>query len=90
LDGYELTAPVDAFYPCNYGMHNLNGNVAEVVSNSDIVFGGSFAGLGKNCLNPSSDDYYFWLQPERTALPSPQVGFRIVMNGFCDLIEHKK
>jgi formylglycine-generating enzyme required for sulfatase activity len=90
LDGYELTAPVDAFYPCNYGMHNLNGNVAEVVSNSDIVFGGSFAGLGENCLNPSSDDYYFWLQPERTALPSPQVGFRIVMNGFCDLIEHKK
>ena len=90
LDGYELTAPVDAFYPCNYGMYNLNGNVAEVVSNSDIVFGGSFAGLEEHCLNSPIDEYSDWLEPERTTLPSPQVGFRIVMNGIYDQNEHKK
>lgn len=90
LDGYELTAPVGAFYPCNYGMYNLNGNVAEVVSNSDIVFGGSFAGLEEHCLNSPIDEYSYWLEPERTTLPSPQVGFRIVMNGIYDQIEHKK
>jgi hypothetical protein len=30
------------------------------------------------------------LEPERTTLPSPQVGCRIVMNGIYDQIEHKK
>ena len=89
LDGYELTAPVDVFYPCNYGIYNLNGNVAEVVSNSDIVFGGSFAGIEENCINYSSGEYYL-PAPERTTLPSPQVGFRIVMNGIYNQIEHKK
>jgi formylglycine-generating enzyme required for sulfatase activity len=90
LDGYELTAPVNAFYPCKYGMHNLNGNVAEVVSNSDIVFGGSFADMDENCSNFLIDNYYFLNEPERTSLPSPQVGFRFVMNGIYDQNKHKK
>ncbi len=78
LDGYELTAPVDAYNPCEFGIYNLNGNVAEAVSDSDIVFGGSFASMQENCTNFGMNDF---LALERISVPSPQVGFRVVIDG---------
>jgi formylglycine-generating enzyme required for sulfatase activity len=75
LDGFELTAPVDSYEPCKYGIYNLNGNVAEAVSNSDFVFGGSFASMALNCTNLGINDSIL----EKIELPSPQVGFRFVM-----------
>jgi formylglycine-generating enzyme required for sulfatase activity len=75
LDGFEFTAPVDSYFPCSNGLYNLNGNVAEAVLNSDYVFGGSFASMLENCRNLGSE--YAFL--EKINLPSPQVGFRFVM-----------
>ena len=74
-DGFEFTAPVDSYYPCGNGLYNLNGNVAEAVLNSDYVFGGSFASMLENCQNLGSEYAYL----EKINLPSPQVGFRFVM-----------
>jgi formylglycine-generating enzyme required for sulfatase activity len=96
LDGFELTAPVNSYYPSLFGIHNTNGNVAEVVSNSDYVLGGSFASMNGNCSNGVySNDWIFFehwpeLLPEKISLPSPQVGFRFVMEGFYHYEEHKK
>jgi formylglycine-generating enzyme required for sulfatase activity len=95
LDDFELTAPVNSYYPSKFGIHNTNGNVAEVVSNSDYVLGGSFASINGNC---SNEIFYNWslfdnwteVLPEKITLPSPQVGFRFVMEGFYDNEEHKK
>ncbi|MBM3186146.1 MAG: SUMF1/EgtB/PvdO family nonheme iron enzyme [Bacteroidetes bacterium] len=89
LDGFELTAPVNSYYPSRFGIHNTNGNVAEVVSNSDYVLGGSFASMNGNCSNQIFDGNLNIL-PELITLPSPQVGFRFVMEGFYDYEEHKK
>jgi hypothetical protein len=96
FDGFELTAPVNSYYPSLFGIHNTNGNVAEVVSNSDYVLGGSFASMNGNCSNGIySNDWIFFEQlpellPEKISLPSPQIGFRFVMEGFYDNREHKK
>ncbi|MFM7301148.1 MAG: formylglycine-generating enzyme family protein, partial [Crocinitomicaceae bacterium] len=86
LDGFELTAPVNSYYPSRFGIHNTNGNVAEVVSNSDYVLGGSFASMGWNCSNDMFFDHWSSESlPEKISLPSPQVGFRFVMTGFNEL-----
>jgi formylglycine-generating enzyme required for sulfatase activity len=87
LDGYELTAPVDAYYPCEYGIYNLNGNVAEAVSDSEIVFGGSFASMLENCSNLGMNGYN---SSEQISLPSPQVGFRIVLEEKYTWIKSSK
>jgi formylglycine-generating enzyme required for sulfatase activity len=85
LDGFELTAPVNAFNPSEFGMYNINGNVSEVIMDSDIVFGGSFASMTDNCRNLEEN-----FQIEKISLPSPQVGFRFVMDGKYNQVEHKK
>lgn len=84
LDDFELTAPVNSYYPSKFGIHNTNGNVAEVVSNSDYALGGSFASMNGNCSNMIFGDYPSILL-ELITLPSPQVGFRFVMTGINEL-----
>ena len=86
LDGYELTAPVDAYYPCEFGIYNLNGNVSEAVSDSDIVFRGSFASMQENCTNFRMNDFQAL---ERISVPSPQVGFRVVIDGKCTWLKRQ-
>lgn len=89
IDGHALTCPIDAFnlekllgYKLPMEAYNLNGNVAEAVSNSELALGGSFASFGHECmLEPIN---YIKLFPtfrtgENIELPSPLVGFRFVM-----------
>lgn len=85
IDGYELTAPVASYNPSNFGVFNANGNVSEVVSNSNFVLGGSFASMDGNCTNEIFFDNWIFILPEQIPLPSPQVGFRFVMTGMNDL-----
>lgn len=89
LDGYELTNPVAAFgltklldFKFPYELYNLNGNVAEVVTDSDLVLGGSFASFEQECMS-YLDENMAGLTPlkrgEDIKLPSPQVGFRFII-----------
>lgn len=89
LDGYELTNPVAAFqltkllnFKFPYELYNLNGNVAEVVTDTDLVLGGSFASFEHECMS-YLDENIAGLTPikigEDIKLPSPQVGFRFIM-----------
>jgi formylglycine-generating enzyme required for sulfatase activity len=87
LDGYELTAPVGSYKYSNFGLCNEHGNVAEVVSNSDFVIGGSFASMNGNCTNEIFFSYNINVLPEKIFLPSPQVGFRFVMTGMNQLLD---
>lgn len=66
----DITAP-SISYPANeYGLYNLNGNVAEMVSDAQIAVGGSWYSPGYDVRNQS-------IMPFREA--SPFVGFRPVM-----------
>ena len=35
MDGFQITAPVDAYYESDYGLFNVCGNVAELVKVGD-------------------------------------------------------
>jgi len=41
-----ITAPVDSYWPNEYGLHNASGNVAEMVSETGIAMGGSWNSTG--------------------------------------------
>lgn len=71
LDGYDLLAPVDGFPKDDMGIYNMFGNAGEMVLNEDYSVGGSWA----FCFN----DYGYFIEETQT-LPSPQVGFRMVMH----------
>ena len=71
LDGYELLAPIKGFPRDKAGMYNLFGNASEMISNKDYSLGGSWA----SCLY-----YNDSIIKENEPLPSPKVGFRLVMH----------
>ncbi len=60
---------VGAFMPNNFGLYNMVGNVAEMVSDKEIAKGGSWNDTGDHIKITSK-------QPLKT---SPQIGFRPVM-----------
>jgi sulfatase modifying factor 1 len=70
LDGYDLLAPIDEFPKDELGIYHLIGNAAEMVINKEYSVGGCWA----TCLENSYD-----LIEESIGLPSPKVGFRMVM-----------
>jgi sulfatase modifying factor 1 len=39
----DKTAPVKSFYPNNFGLYNMSGNVAEMLSDRNIVKGGGWS-----------------------------------------------
>ncbi len=41
-DGSDVTTPVDAYYPNDFGLYNMAGNVAEMVAEKGIAKGGSW------------------------------------------------
>lgn len=67
LDGADITAPVESYFPNLLGLYNMNGNVAEMVSEKGIAVGGSWASTGYDVRNESIMNY---------TQPSPLVGFR--------------
>lgn len=47
----QLTTPVDAYWPGNSGLYNMNGNVAEMVATPGIAVGGSWQCPGYDVRN---------------------------------------
>jgi hypothetical protein len=74
-DGYCLTAPVNSFSQKGINIHNIHGNVAEALADTDVIIGGSFASILEHCMAPTSYEKY----EEKINLPSPYVGFRFFM-----------
>lgn len=68
-DYADITAPVKSYWPNGYGLYNMNGNVAEMVSDKNVVVGGSWNDPGYDVRNESEKPYN---GAART------VGFRVV------------
>lgn len=66
----DLMAAVKSFQPNSYGLYNLNGNVAEMVHEKDMVVGGDWMSGGYDVRNESF---------KQVTKASPLVGFRPVM-----------
>ena len=66
----DVTAPVKSYWPNDFGIHNLNGNVAEMISEKGLAMGGSWNDAADHVRNASRSNY-------STACPT--VGFRIVV-----------
>jgi len=66
----DVTAPVKSYFPNEFGIYNLNGNVAELVKEKNTAVGGSWNSGGHDVSNYS-------IQKVTEALPT--VGFRPVM-----------
>jgi sulfatase modifying factor 1 len=70
--GYsDITVPVKSYSPNNFGLYNMNGNVAEMIAKSDnIAVGGSWNSTGYDVNNYSIMTY---------KISSSMVGFRPVV-----------
>ena len=84
-DGAFHTAPRNSYYPNNWGLYNMAGNVSEMVDvmkpdmNGKYVVtgiaakGGNWFSEAKNLRIQSENEY------EGVTRPTPQIGFRLVM-----------
>lgn len=69
-DYADITAPVKSFYPNEFGIYNLNGNVSEIVAEDSIAVGGDWNSPGYDVRILSSKAF---------TKANPMVGFRPVM-----------
>ncbi len=69
-DSADLTAPVRSFWPNEYGIYNLNGNVSEMISEGNMAVGGDWNSPGYDIRNQSTKKF---------TEANPTVGFRPVM-----------
>jgi sulfatase modifying factor 1 len=74
-DSADITAVVNAYYSNGFGLFNVSGNVAEMISDKKVVKGGSW----------QSTPEYLTITSKQSndGNPKPTVGFRF----FVDLIE---
>lgn len=69
-DGAWLTTKVDAYFPNDFGLHNMSGNAAEMIVEPGITLGGSWL----------DGPYYMQIETaHEMAQPHPSTGFRLVM-----------
>jgi len=70
-DGFIAPAPIDHYYPNDYGFYNIAGNVSEMLAEKGFTKGGSW----------KSEKYFLQISSREAFddLPSSQVGFRLVM-----------
>ena len=69
--GFEntITAPGESYYPNQFGIYNMSGNVAELVSDDTVAMGGSWNDTG----------YDVRVESEQPASePKSTIGFRVV------------
>lgn len=69
LDGFLVTCPVESYFPNNYGLYNMAGNVAEMILDKKVTKGGSWGSFQDKVRINASEPYNG---------PSPFVGFRFV------------
>jgi formylglycine-generating enzyme required for sulfatase activity len=65
-----VTCDVKSYAPTKNGLHNMNGNVAEMVSEKNIAVGGCYKSTGYDIRNDSKVTY---------SEPAPTIGFRPVI-----------
>jgi len=70
---WEITASVYSFMPNGYGLYNVCGNVAEMLSEKGRTKGGSWASYGYYVRLDTEDEYAGFTKP------SPMIGFRYFM-----------
>lgn len=70
FDYSDVTAPVKSYWPNQFGVYNLNGNVAEMITEKGIALGGSWRDTGYDVRSSSETTY---------KEPSPSIGFRMVL-----------
>lgn len=64
-----VIAPAESYWPNQFGLFNMNGNVSEMISDGDFVVGGDWLSPGYDIRNESIRDF---------KEPSPTSGFRVV------------
>ena len=65
-----ITAPAESYYPNKFGIYNMSGNVAELVSDDTVAMGGSWNDTG----------YDVRVESEQPATqPKSTIGFRMVV-----------
>jgi formylglycine-generating enzyme required for sulfatase activity len=70
MDGAIITAPAESYYPNKFGIYNISGNVAELVSDDTVAMGGSWNDTG----------YDVRVESEQPATqPKSTIGFRMVV-----------
>ncbi len=69
VDGLTITTPVKSYAPNPFGLYNLNGNVAEMLSMPGIAAGGAWNSNVEEAKNTSVMSY---------KESSPFVGFRVI------------
>lgn len=65
----DITAPSRSYWPNEFGIYNLNGNVAEMTNFKGVTTGGSWKDKAEDVRNESKGTY---------TGPQPNVGFRMV------------
>jgi formylglycine-generating enzyme required for sulfatase activity len=76
----DVTAPVQSYFPNEFDVYNLNGNVSEMVSEQNIAVGGDWNSPGYDIRNQSTKKF---------TEANPMVGFRPVMT-FVESSKSKK
>jgi formylglycine-generating enzyme required for sulfatase activity len=66
----DIVAPSESYWPNEFGIYNLNGNVAEMIVQDGIAVGGSWQNTGYDVRIESKSTY---------TNPNPITGFRVVM-----------
>ena len=69
-DGGFFTVKADAYFPNDYGLYGMVGNVAEMIATSGVAKGGSWEDIPSECTIQSQKKY---------TNPSPAIGFRVLM-----------
>lgn len=75
-----MPAPVKSYFPNDYGLYNMVGNAAEMISTNSLnsdgyrTKGGCFDSTGYDVKIDSDDEFDGWTEP------SPFIGFRTIMD----------
>lgn len=69
MDGADVTAPSISYWPNDFGLYNMNGNVSEMISDKNLVVGGDWRSPGYDIRNESARAYKG---------SSVTVGFRVI------------
>lgn len=76
-DATTSPAPAISYFPNNFGLYNMSGNVAEMLAESNRTKGGSWASSGYYIRIDAEDEYAGFSEP------TPMIGFRY----FVEIIE---
>lgn len=79
-DDVFIVAPTKSYNPSQFGLYNMNGNVAEMISDGDYAVGGDWYSPGYDIRNSSIKEING---------PEPTVGFRVVSTFLGREIEQR-